>query len=548
VKPLRAFLADGRRSQRGSVLSGVLILVAFLAIISGALMTELSTNFLLSRNLVNRVQTQATVSSAVELALNQLQAAPLNAACPVPNPLSVNGQTAVASVVSCAAVIDKGSPQTFSRIAFSNQFWVDGTHAVLPGMDDYVVGDSGGRLYDYPLSWKGALRWPAFDLGGSVTGPPLVMPDPTESGSYLDLVPASGPSCGSSANCVAVVSNDASTRSLACSIPTGIVTGRPAMSKSFANVAYFGDTAGNVTVYTPPCGGNLCSQDPDAPGCAGGSGNYLIEQGPVVLPCSGCRWATDEIYFVIANGAGNSQLAWFGYSPSQGLSNRPQTWNLQWGSATGMAVEPGGTRIVVSFQGGGVEVVQIDSNGNPTRAASTPLPQGATILGAPSWCLCPGPSNLIAVGGNNGSLYLFLPDANMQLYASSPGGPPIRTTPTADGAGNWYFAADDGRLNEVQKAAGPTMRVVASFGSAGAFRSSPVIGPCQQDICAFLASTDATTYLVDLDARDVVLTACLGTTSSGCSGANPRLWTSVEIGVAGNASVVHVQGWSYYSP
>ena len=45
MKELRALLSDRRRSQRGSVLSGVLIMVAFLAIISGALMTELSTNF-----------------------------------------------------------------------------------------------------------------------------------------------------------------------------------------------------------------------------------------------------------------------------------------------------------------------------------------------------------------------------------------------------------------------------------------------------------------------------------------------------------------------
>jgi hypothetical protein len=548
MKSVRALLKDRRRSQRGSVLSGVLIIVAFLGIISGALMTELSTNFLLTHDLVARVQTQATVSSVAELAFNQLQGAPLNVVCPPLNQLTVNGQTAVASMVSCAPVIDKRSPQSFTRIATSNAFRVDGTHAVLPGIDDYVVGDSGGRLYDYPLSWKGATRGPAFDLGGSVTGPPLVMPDPTESGAYLDLVPASGPSCGSSANCVAVVSSDASTRSLECSIPTGIVTGRPAMSNSFAGVAYFGDSNGSVTVYTPPCGGRSgCSQDPDAPGCGGGTGTYAIQQGPVVLPCSGCRRTTDEVYFVIASGGGNSQLAWFGYSPGQGFSNGPQTWNLQWGNATGIAVEPGGTRIVVSFQGGGVEVVRIDSNGNPTRAASTALPQGNTISGAPVWCDCPGPTDLIGVGGDNGSLYLLLPDANLQLYARSAAGARIRTTPAADGAGNWYVAPDDGWLYELQKAAGPTMTVAVRYGAAGAFRTSPVIGPCQQDICVYLASTDATAYLVDLDARDVVLTACLGS-SSGCSGANPQLWTSVEIGVAGNAKAVHVQGWSYYSP
>src|ERR1700674_4771304 len=260
MKSMRALLHDRRRSQRGSVLSGVLIIVMFLAIISGALMTALSTNFLLSNNLENRVQTEATVSSAAELALNQLQATPLNAACPTPAPVSVNGLTALASISGCASVIDWRSPQGFTRIASSNAFRVDGTHAVLPGLDGYVVGDSGGRLYDYPLSWKGAPRWPALDLGGSVTGPPLVMPDSSDSGAYLDLVPASGNSCGSSAYCVAVVSADASTRSLECAVSTGMVTGRPAMSKTFANVAFFGDSAGNVTAYTAPCGGGGCAQ------------------------------------------------------------------------------------------------------------------------------------------------------------------------------------------------------------------------------------------------------------------------------------------------
>src|ERR1700674_2943228 len=548
MKSMRALLHDRRRSQRGSVLSGVLIIVMFLAIISGALMTALSTNFLLSNNLVNRVQTEATVSSAAELALNQLQATPLNAACPNPAPVSVNGLTAVAAIAGCTCLIDWRSPQGFTRIASSNAFRVDGTHAVLSGLDDYVVGDSGGRLYDYPLSWKGVPRW-TFDLGGSVTGPPLVMPDQTDVGAYVDLIPASGPSCRNSADCVAVVSDDASTRSLLCSTATGMVTGRPAMSKNFANVAFFGDSAGNVTAYAVPCGGGAgCAQDPDGPGCGGGLGGYTIQQGPVVLPCSGCGRATDEVYFVVApRGGGNSQLAYFRYTLSRGFTNGPQTWNLPWANATGIAVEPGGTRIAITFQGGGVEVVQVDANGNPARVAMKTLPRGVSISGAPYWCACPGPTNLIGVGGDDGSLYLLLPNANLQLYARSAAGPRIRTTPAPDAAGNWYFAADDGRLYEVQKAAGTSLRLAASFGSASAFRSSPVIGACQQDICVYLASTDARAYLVDLDARDVVITACLGTTASGCSGVNPQLWTSVEIGVANNPQVVHVQRWSYYS-
>src|SRR5207245_10049118 len=75
-EPMTAILAllkDRRRSQRGSVLSGVLIMTAFIAIISGALMTELSTNFLLSHTLLNRAANEATDSSAADLSLSQRQ-------------------------------------------------------------------------------------------------------------------------------------------------------------------------------------------------------------------------------------------------------------------------------------------------------------------------------------------------------------------------------------------------------------------------------------------------------------------------------------------
>src|SRR5437868_379625 len=95
-----ALLRDRRRSQRGSVLSGVLIMTAFIAIISGALMTELSTNFLLSHTMLNRVANQATDNSAIELSLHQLQAAPLNGPCPTPATATVNNLTASANYLS----------------------------------------------------------------------------------------------------------------------------------------------------------------------------------------------------------------------------------------------------------------------------------------------------------------------------------------------------------------------------------------------------------------------------------------------------------------
>src|SRR5260370_18136753 len=100
MTPIRALLKDRRRSQRGSVLSGVLIMTAFIAIISGALMTELSTNFLLSNTMLNRVANEATDNSAIELSLSQLQATQLNAPCPSLPTTSVNNLKASAVYLS----------------------------------------------------------------------------------------------------------------------------------------------------------------------------------------------------------------------------------------------------------------------------------------------------------------------------------------------------------------------------------------------------------------------------------------------------------------
>jgi hypothetical protein len=197
-------------------------------------------------------------------------------------------------------------------------------------------------------------------------------------------------------------------------------------------------------------------------------------------------------------------------------------------------------------------VVQIDAGANMSPAASGQVPGG--IGGAPYWCKCPasGPQNLIGVGADNGTLYVLNP--NLTVYAAYSGGSAIRTAPAADGAGNWYFAADDGQLYEVQKPApGPIMTLAATFGSAGGpIRSSPILGSCPAGICVYLGSVDANAYLISLDARSAVLTGCISTGPAPgwpCStGVNPRVWARVEVGVSGNPQAVHIQGWSYYSP
>ena len=228
MKAMKAVLCDRKRAQRGGVLSGVLIMVAFLAILSGAVMTELSTHFLISRALVNRVAVEATVNSAMELALDQLQHSALMSGCPGvppnaqgPPTATVNGRTAAVSYVSCWPTVDVGS-RTFPPIASSSPFSIDATHSTIPAMgrDLYLAGASGGWIYQY--MWGGSLNW-SLNLNSTITGPPLAMQDaaanppdtgtPSGSGNNADianLVPivGGGSSGCSAAFCVELLGED----------------------------------------------------------------------------------------------------------------------------------------------------------------------------------------------------------------------------------------------------------------------------------------------------------------------------------------------------
>ena len=540
---LRALLMDRRRRQRGSVLSGVLIIVAFLSIISGALMTELSTNFLLSNNLVNRVKTEATVNSSVELALNQLQNTPINAPCPSLPPVTLNGQTASVSYASCAPVVDRRSPQ-FVRVTTTSPFTVDGSHAQLSGLNNYVVGDSGGTVLDYTFG-SATPRW-TLALGGSVTGTPLVMPDPLNAGQFLDLVPVSGPACAPTSSCVSVrtdlSSGSTSPPALQCTTHTaGLVVSQPAVGRNNTDVAYFGDSSGAMYAIDPTSGGGNCEAEGNL-----AAGNPVVA-APVVFPCQqSCAVKQDEVY-VLTSGGGSSHLLLLTYSLKNGLA-QVGSLSLPWANPSGIAVESAGlpSRVAISFAGGQVAVVQLDSDSDMSLAASVTLP--AAVNGPPYWCHCPGSVNLIGIGAGNGSLYVR--DTSLNSYATYSGGSAINTAPAADAAGNWYFAADDGRLYEVQKpAGGTTMALAAIFGKAtGSIGSSPVLATCPAGICVYLGSLDASAYLISLNARDAVLTACVSVSPPTCSGANPRLWASAEVGAAGSPQTVHIEGWSYYSP
>lgn len=531
MKAMRAVLMDRKRSQRGSVLSGVLIITAFLAIIAGGLMTELSSSFLLSRAQMHRVDNEATVNSAVELALNGLQTTPINSGCPAPAGASLNSQTAVAAYVSCWPTVDARSLSSITTpvVNSAEAFNVDGTLASVPspGGNEYLVGDSGGTFYRFGFGQASPWR---VGLGGSITGPALAMPD-----GRTILIPVAnstaGPGC--STNCLAIVTLGSSTP---CYVQAnGNVSGRPATGVNYSNVAFAGDSSGSIFAYDT----TGCSNETQTP-----SGQPVL--GVVAFKGTTGKPATDEVY-VLEGDSTSSQLLHFSYS-----DNNKGVATLNPVVATPIVLPPNPVglaferttlpaRLALTFASGALALVQIQTNFGMVLAGAGSVP--AKVADAPYWCHCPGPSDVIGVGGENGTLYLL--DTNLSPTASISIGAPIFTTPAADGAGDWFVGADDGNLHEVPAlATAPKPPLNFGAGSFGQVRSSVQLGPCGAWICAYLGSTNTNLYLVPLDARDAVLSA--GITSS--TAANPHLWASVEVGSSSSAQTVHVQGWSYYSP
>jgi hypothetical protein len=547
MKALHGLLGDRKRAQRGSVLSGVLIIVAFLAIISGALMTELSTNLLLSRALVHRVGNEATLNSAMELALDQLQNSPLSDACPTLNPVTVNGNTAAVSYASCYPAVDVRSPD-FTSIAFSSPFSVDGTHDVINGQDLYLVGDSNGRIYQFRFGNTSPL-W-SRDLRAQLTGPPLMMADVASNPPRIsNLIPVSGGAACQGDPCVELLTQGSSNSpSLTCEMPANApVTSRPAAGVAFPRVAYFGDRSGTLFAYAATASGDCQLQDSQAT-----SGNAAIVAGPVVFR-NGTR---DEVYVVASRGSFSSgQLLHFefrgGINPTLSVD---RSLTLPYPNPVGLALEKINSttekatvaaRLAITFAAGQVAMVRIDGSYDPGLLATTGL--GTGVAAAPYWCWCAG-RNLIGVGGLNGTLYLL--DTNLNRVGSYVGGTPLRTTPGSDEVGDWFFGGDDGFLHEVQQPAGqPTLVQRATYGPfGGRVGSSVQVGECSVGICVYLGALNSHAYIVQLNARDAVLTACLSSSPPTCSSINPRLWTQVEVGSAGNPRTVHVGGWSYYSP
>jgi len=316
---------------------------------------------------------------------------------------------------------------------------------------------------------------------------------------------------------------------------TGPVISVPAGSPSFSSSAYFGGGEDLQAIDLQKCepGKNLTIP-----------GNQPVVAGPIAFCRNSCPSSTDEVYAVVSDTV-SSRLVRYSYSGGNFTAQTPLA--LPWGSASGLALSsvtlP--ASMAITFKGGGIALVQLSLNGTMTLAP--PKSVGSAIARAPYWCGQCG--NLIGVGAQNGALYLF--DSVLNSVASyAPGGSAITTTPQADAAGNWYFGTNSGYVYEVQYHSGQAAITYANrYGPMAQIESSVQVGYCHGNswICVYAGALNNTAYLVPLDSHDAVVTACISAAPPGCTaGANPRLWTRVEVGTAVSTNTVHVEGWSYY--
>lgn len=575
------------RAQRGSVLSSVLIIVAFLAILGGALMNEVTTQFILSHTHAARVADEATVNSSVEYAIGQLQTRTVPAHCSTDTgpkwSVNLNSQWATA-VPTCQAIVpDRATPLT------AGTFSADGTHVVIQNVrNTYLVGDSSGNVYNYRFG-QTAFLW-RVGLGAGVTAPPAQTRDVGRNNHLITLVPT-----GSS---VALIDDNlVGSATLRCTMAaTGTVTTQPGVENApssssafFPDYAFFSDSSGRLSVYDATTNGN-CAR------LARVSGVGTVVGGPLVLTGTKVTnrnqngegngeqdTTTSSVeVFVIVNGGGSSHLVQYEYSEVTSGSGGPNpsltfvaSQTLPVGNVSGAdysTVTPANgqsIRLALTSGSGQVAMPSIrarNARGNQVSGLTytmsggpSPANLGGSFNRAPYWCLCPS-GDLIGAGNQNGTLYV-LDGANLNLRlrydgSAADGRPRINSTPGADANGNWYFGADDGFVYDVEApASGTAMFKAARFGPGGSVRSSPIVGGtsdgCVPGTCMYFGST-GTDYFAQLGGlRLMNVTACrtAGSGLTACVG-NPRLWARLEVGTPGilGGQDVHVIQWSYYSP
>lgn len=569
---VRALVADRRRRQRGSVLSGVLIIVAFLAILVGALMTELTSSFLISRTQVNRMQAEATVTSAVELGIHQLQTSSVPPVCAQDSrgPWYVNLNSNPAAVtMSCQAIV----PDIATRLA-AGGYGVDGIHDTTAGRDRYLIADTSGRLSGYNFGSTTA-SW-SMNLGGAPTGTPL--PKTNGDGSTVLLVPSAMSGSGCGGHCVSLYTDAWPRPTYVCSMPaSSIVTASPAVEvtsggpQNFPDRAFFaGSGSGGMLYAYDADSGSSCNQLAGAALGGGAAGAPLVFQG-TVSTTRRVTTTSDEIFVLVSDGNISSLQHWR-YTETMDddgnvsyrfnrLSSLPLT-NYVGSTAIGYDTSASYPNLTLAMVGsaGRVATVRITVTSGLSYSMSS-VQASATLPGAvsraPYWCHCPG-RDLIGVGSANGVLYLL--DSGLTLRwtydGQVDGRPAINTSPAADSNGDWYFGADDGYVYDVEISNSSTLLFKAArFGSGDAVRSSPLVGGSSDGCsgpCMYFGSSTAGLYYARLGvARIIDLRACLSSAlDSTICAANPRLWARVEVGPPAivGGSGVYVQGWSYYSP
>ena len=558
------------RAQRGSVLSALLIIIAFLSILGGAMMSEISGQFLLGSTLSGRIATQATVNSSVEYGIGQLQARSVPIHCSTDAPpgwqVNLNG-TWAAATPDCQAIV----PDLVAPLA-SGAFPADGTHVKIGGSDTYLVGSSGGRVYKYGFGQTAAL-W-TVSLAAGVTGPPAQSVDSARSGHLITLVP--------DGSAVALIDDHVgSGAAVRCSMGTaGTVTSRPGFENPptgsaayFPEYAFLGDASGRLYVYDGQTNEG-CSQEASVSGLGG-----PVVGGPLVLPGTvttsqgeggGSETITTDELFAVVNGAGSSRLLHYSYQEQTRGSGNPApvltsvgSLTLPFANAAGVAfntttpVDRQSIRLAVTFGAGQVALASVNaSSGGSGWTYTMSLGQSASLGGGfshgPYWCHCPG-GDRIGLGDQNGTLFVL--DTRLSQVMRYPGAVAINTTPAADANGDWYFGADDGFVYDVEPpASGTVMFKAATFGPGGQVRGSPVVASptgCAGRLCMYFGSAGNGSYFAQIGGVRVMdLNACTtsGPGSTACGAGNPRLWARVEVGDPRyvGAQGVNIIGWSYH--